>query len=543
MKNLILIILLFTSTLALGQAKDAPKLELKGSNFSYTKGNIDVELLTQIIQQKQEEVAQRAFQNLVLKAFDKAGAQKSFATYRYIYNLLYTITSQKNKTVITRELLNNVLEYCFITGFTQQFFQSNEMKDERYTFKKNESFVELQNVFKSMATVNPEKKAGDYLLKSTNSSNEGSKNEVNEWKVYNMYIDMALDVILKDNDRFLQKKGLFKMLEETPSLIKWYNADNSYLINVESGKDEELKKHRLLMENEFEKFKKTSNISKELIEVFKELENTNFKQESITKLQYETLKTLLRSAIGYLRNYEDNNVIATISEYLLDYTLVEYKEETVKIDSVLTKKIGILYVDAEGLISSLHSKFVSPDKQSSISRKLWYITPKPFLSIGAAYSGSMKTGNNLLGDKTTLNAPVDLNALYFAAEKIGFKFTFVDKRYTHSFQPGEEYKFHGKKYAWIRPQKEPLIIRQELMFYGSGLLYNIVDIKSSKNFKYALAGVAYGLTFFNGLNFNVGVSLPINADNGVANKDKLLYNASFDIPIIEYITALRKKRG
>lgn len=69
------------------------------------------------------------------------------------------------------------------------------------------------------------------------------------------------------------------------------------------------------------------------------------------------------------------------------------------------------------------------------------------------------------------------------------------------------------------------------------------NIKSSENFKYALAGVGYGFTFFNGLNFNLGVALPINANNGIEASKKLLYTVSFDIPIIEYITAVRKKRG
>ncbi len=76
MKNILLVVVLLISTFSFGQtdekAKESPsKLKLVGSNFSYTRGNIDVELLTEIIQQKQEEVAQRAFRELVFANFDK----------------------------------------------------------------------------------------------------------------------------------------------------------------------------------------------------------------------------------------------------------------------------------------------------------------------------------------------------------------------------------------------------------------------------------------------------------------------------------------
>ena len=68
-----------------------------------------------------------------------------------------------------------------------------------------------------------------------------------------------------------------------------------------------------------------------------------------------------------------------------------------------------------------------------------------------------------------------------------------------------------------------------------------VDIKSQENFNYTLVGGAFGITFFNGLMLNTGVALPINAKSDLSKK--YLYTLSFDIPIIEYINAVRKKRS
>ena len=536
MKNHLLIIVLFISSFSFGQTIDKskdkiPELTLVGSNFSFTKGNINVELLTEIIQQKQQEVAERAFRDLILKKFDKPGAYKSFATYVYIYNLLHTLTTEKNKVVITRQILNNVMEYCLITGFTMEFIKSNQLKNQKsYNGK-----INISDLQKNILKIDYSKSDASFDLKS---------NSDESWKAYNVYLDMAYDIFLNDPSKTMQKRGLFRLIEDSPRLKKWFESDNAYFANKYSGKEkiinETLKIQRDSMIISYRKFVNNSFGGKDLIDIFKDLKEVDFKQETLTNSQYLALKKTLRISISYLKNYTDNNVIATMSEYLLDYTLVEFREETVKTDSI-TQKNGILYVDAEGLISSLHEKFTSPSKNSPIARGgLWFLNPKLFFIIGVSHNGTFNQGNKLVKDSNGNLS--DLNNIYFANEKVGVKFTFADRKYTHSFEPGEEFKFHGKSKSWIRPQKDPMIIRHELMLYGSGLLYNIVDIKSKQNFDYTLAGVSYGITFYNGLILNAGISVPTNADNNVDLGKKMMYNLSFDIPIIEYITAARKKR-
>ena len=81
------------------------------------------------------------------------------------------------------------------------------------------------------------------------------------------------------------------------------------------------------------------------------------------------------------------------------------------------------------------------------------------------------------------------------------------------------------------------------MIYGSGLLYNIVDLKSETNFKYAITGAALGLEFFNGLEFNLGYAMPIIPKDNIGQMlNKGFINIGFDIPIFEYLKAAREKR-
>ena len=79
-----------------------------------------------------------------------------------------------------------------------------------------------------------------------------------------------------------------------------------------------------------------------------------------------------------------------------------------------------------------------------------------------------------------------------------------------------------------------------LMVYGSGLLYNLVDLKSNDDWNQAVVGTGIGVTFFNGLSANIGVAVPFT-DNNFKSENAYL-NIGFDIPIIEYIGALSKKK-
>lgn len=533
MKPNLLLFFVFFASFAFGQG---PRLSLVGSNFSFAKSNIDVEVLTEIIQQKQNEVMERVFRNLIIDNFRKAtGAEKSFATYSYIYDVLHALTVEKNKTVITRQIVNDLFEYCLIYGFSRDFIRTKIRGQVGLLGNKKFVNVESGTEWLDQLQTIPRSEDGKAFLKDIENDQW--------WLRFNIVLDMAYDIFLTDKtSTSLHSKGLFKLLEDKPTLQKWYEQDNAYL-DVDTVP--EVIALRTKMEESYRAFKNyDTSFAMDLIDVYKELQTTDFKQETITETQYNAVKRVLRSAIKTLKTYSDNNIIGNISDFLLDYTLIEFAPPNNEnatgsgLENEQANKRGILYVDAEGLISNLYDKFASNERRSTIAKRKGWVIPRPFLIIGATHSGAFNNNNQLLVKDGTAS---NLNNIYFANEKIGLKFTFSDRKYTHSFEPGEEFQYHGKKTYWVRPQKEPIVARYELYLYGSGLLYNIVDIKSQENFNYTLLGSAFGLTFFNGLMLNAGVALPINAKNNLGKK--YLYTLSFDIPIIEYITAVTKKRN
>ncbi|WP_353197592.1 hypothetical protein [Parapedobacter defluvii] len=539
MKTRLLFLLLFISSLSYGQNS----LSMLGSNYSFAKGNIDVEVLTEIIQQKQGEVTRRVFHNLIIKSFKDANDfEASFATYHYIYNVMNSLLAEKNKTVITRQILNGVLEYAIVYAFTREFVSSE--------FKTSEDSIVF---FTAEVKIQPEVLLGLLDIKpwqGSDGSSDGNKRRMDlkktsngEWKTFNILLDMALDIFLNDTTASaFSKYGLFNFLSEKSNLHTWYDRYNAYKKIATSNADSAtLAGFRNKMLTAYDAFKNASVYASDLLKIRKDLEITYFKQTSLTDQQYDALKNVLRLSVKTVKPYSDNNLIGTLTEYLLDYIFVEFpataSDGVVTASAQSQSQKGIIYIDAEGLISNLYDKFSGSKKRSTIAHSAWFIAPRPFLTIGTTYGDPFRTQNALLVDDNEVS---NLKNIYFASEKIGLKLTFMDKAYTHSFAPGEEFKYHGSKTFWQEPQKEPLITRIETLFYGSGLLYNVIDIKSQRNFNYALAGGALGITFFNGLMLNAGGAVPIN-DGELSNK--WMFTFSFDIPIIEYLSAVSKRRG
>ncbi len=142
----------------------------------------------------------------------------------------------------------------------------------------------------------------------------------------------------------------------------------------------------------------------------------------------------------------------------------------------------------------------------------------------------------------------------FIGEKIGIKFKIWDYKYVRSFSKGETFSY-WKFYRWwcpvpvkanyIRtsPPKEPAISNLHLLAYGSGILYNIVNTGTTKNFNSPLVGIGLGITFFNDLDFNISWGRPILSNKSFNDASvPSFFNVGFDIQFIEYYDRISQKR-
>lgn len=543
-------------------AQKSPTLELTGTKPSLTKGTIDTELLSQIIQEKQEEIKQRVFRNTIIAQFNKypyTERLNNFTTYNYLYKLMDVLTSGKNKTVMTKSITENTAEFAFIYGLI--LYASNSTIEDSKVIVDDKQRIKIR------------------------------ENEIEE---FNIYIDMCLDILLTSNEDYL-KHFNFKETLSNNYYKRWYTNDNKYLkfksdpnwitkrtqletkikaffdlvdqLNTLYKKIDSSEEIKTLFNDivemdidefdaELEKVETNINIAANasfqqelsnirsaltsikgysdntkdnimhLLNFYKGLKKSNFRDFTLEEDQFYAMKFIMTKFIDQARaQYKNNDIIASVLDFLLENTLVEFK--AIEADNEEEEK-GYLFMDIESLISSIDNSFGSVKNKGILN----YVTP--FLSIGTNYAsfGDSDIMIESNGQATTLSH------LYYASEKIGIKYKVWNWKYTRSFRAGESFDYYGfKDITWRRPQQEPLVSDLYIFGYGSGLLYNLIDVKSESEFDYAIFGAGVGITFFNGLSVNASIASPL------INKklDNSFFNVGLDIPIIDYISALSKK--
>ena len=535
MKKILLSIALLATTFGQINAQgQGPTLNLVGGSV-LSKGTINTEVLTAIIQQKQEELRIKVFRDIVVANFQKADqSQKNFATYYYIYNVMKTITSEKNKTIITQNLMQRTTEVSLVYGLTEYLLANGLKGTDKTNF-----YQYLDNIFPSEKDTKTNLKSYGFATKPTiqNFSLSETKtvvkkeNKFEEPKeIYKKYgsllLDMAFDALI--NNDTIKARKIFKDDFTKNELKVWYKADNEYQKLLKGKDSTNVKACKKIIDDQLIAFIKTVDATKEVGKLFNNLRAKSQGLTDLTEEQYIAMRNLIKEFIEIIRFNYNSSVVANISDFVLDYTLIEYNQDA--------SKKSTLYVDIESLISALDKQYNSKSRKSSVASGWFLLNPRPFFSIGTNYASFVNT--NTLSKDDNGNAQ-NLQNLYFASEKIGFKIKFFDLKYSRSFEPGEKFKYMGTERVWLRPQKQSLISDMHLMVYGSGLLYNIANLKSNDNFNYAIVGSSIGMTFFNGLSANVGIACPYTDKK--FNQDNMYINFGFDIPIIDYISALTKK--
>lgn len=165
---------------------------------------------------------------------------------------------------------------------------------------------------------------------------------------------------------------------------------------------------------------------------------------------------------------------------------------------------------------------------------------KPFEYKNFEFLLTVGVNNAVFNKDLTLSDGSNIRNLGFVSEKIGFKFKFVDFEYTKARNVGETFKLFGKDYVRTAPPRQATLSNIHLLAYASGVLYNLVDAKTSKEFNMPLIGAGLGFSFFNGLDFNLSAGIPIISNQPIGFQN-YYYGFGFDIQFIEYYKRLKQK--
>lgn len=202
-----------------------------------------------------------------------------------------------------------------------------------------------------------------------------------------------------------------------------------------------------------------------------------------------------------------------------------------KLKSVLQKVVG-LTTDHIELVKTDSADYVNVDVQGVLASlsEMKYNRWRPF-------SLYLTVGGNFMwfpGDGQQVQEK-NISGFQYFGEKIGLKVKLKDNAYLNSFSKGEVFSYYGRKYIRKAPPKQPVINDVHFLLYASGLLYNLAGTSSENSINSTMIGAGFGLSFFNGLDFNISAGLPV----GISNP-KLFLNAGFEIRFMEYIQALSK---
>jgi hypothetical protein len=192
-------------------------------------------------------------------------------------------------------------------------------------------------------------------------------------------------------------------------------------------------------------------------------------------------------------------------------------------------------VDVESIIIDLHQRFT---EHSNSSLDL-------YLMIGINQSTAINSNGLLYASEGER-----LNNIAFASEKIGVKWKVINWKKRFSYESGDKRRFllFWDKPVWktnARRYKDfPIINDFHLALYGSGLLYNIANTKTEKNYDAPLVGTSVGISGYNGIDFNIGIVQPVFAGitwNDVALQNSMI-NFGIDVRLSEYLQQVRLKR-
>lgn len=125
MKKLLLLLMLCIS-INTSYAQVDPTLAVGLETLTFNKGTIDVELLTQIIIEKQSELKKEALKRFIFNLFPEG----NYTTKFYLQNSLHILLNEKNPEVIKRELMEIITNYALALGFTVAYQKiHSEYKD------------------------------------------------------------------------------------------------------------------------------------------------------------------------------------------------------------------------------------------------------------------------------------------------------------------------------------------------------------------------------------------------------------------------------
>ncbi len=616
MKKNLIISLLAVLIASCVNSQTPPTLSAGIGMLTGSKGTIDVELLSQIIADKQAELKKEGLRRLILNETRNA----SFVDQNFAYITLTCLLDYKNKKVIEKELIESATNYALVyacelsvidlvqdssfktfttnnnkysnipTSFDQEkrkilrdliwdvMSEDENLKNRGY-FKvhgdlqhdysllnkylnlNDESSKEFKELREMLTTIISllsqhgrlftefaDKNQTIETLESNTSQNDSTKENQVHTQMYKLL--SSLTTVKSTQERSagadpISSKRLDEVIRQCQIAVQGFHEFTMISLQEDKGM-------RNISNNDYYFLKKLvtplvttlvleygypadnlvtltelqERMHQQLIDIaVKEMADMPYlKQMPFSKLNSHHLLEFIGSldALDVAKTYERvfnfiqslSNKKCTIEEYPMLNALIFYLENFTSINS----DQNIIEIDVEEIILHLYEQY---EKKNNQMLQVYF-----GIGVNQAYS--------LTASPLTTSEGGDIDNFSFAAEKLGLKIRLANFRSNH-------YEFNRAKRAESNREyqsENPFVEDFYILGFGSGLLYNLADITTSKTAAAtSFVGSGIGVHFFNDFDINLYVMRP------TSDWDDALYAGfSFDIKITEYLRKLGEKR-
>jgi len=363
--------------------------------------------------------------------------------------------------------------------------------------------------------------------------------------VNNKFLESSLTILMKENSKkVIENQLLFEIIRYSVSKISEKSVSkkvetntvkNANFVDVDTDsntshtiKDEEVVKE---LRKRFGKDSIIMNFENKYLKVLNRPGAKLLFQADRFRMDLKTADMIKDLLVTHLEDLEKRDYNYAVPAKILEICL-----KNLSIDSAGGSDF-IFTIDVEETILDIITTFDGSKIHNPLRKGIWVsiINPRLLFNIGLNYA---------FFPKNQVDGSGSFNNVQYASEKLGLMFTIWDWKYTRDRPNGSVYKIGKTLYKRIVPQYSPFVSKLYWMAYGSGILYNIVDVKTNSSFSNSVAGVGIGIRLYNDLDFSVSYNSRFRNSNdklfGTANS---FINVSFDIPIPEYLKLLRKKKS
>lgn len=561
---LLVILYLFTST--------SLNAQIKGGfgGVSYSPKNIDVDALSSVIQKKQDEVVKRLFKNVIISYFNNNSITNdmtrlnNIATYNYFYAVSNQLFEGNNKTTIAnavyKETINYFLIYSIAINIAQdKSFRSLLINAVSSCKEKNSEIL----TYNKIAPLSDDIFTGKFIKVDASKANriKTDNDPSNKTLTIDLTTGLNKDSIKYDQDIDVRKNNLFAenllldivydILLRNPAVTKKLNFEiNPTWKSMISDKDvyNNMSFYNYYREGNKDVQKLKDSVSKYIDNVLRNKNDTIILDDLKTSLDgsdtVNKREVLLKSVICMFYNFnqiKDYNVtkLKELIQYFVDIesnkgtsfdaqSFIPFIMSAISSNISYDNKTKEFTIDVVEIISKVYEEYYKVSQRSNFA----------FLfNIGFNYSLFYTPQSSLLDNKEA--------NIVFASEKIGIKYKFYNRFKQRSYLAGQWYKSGKNSYSrYLNNQTAPLIHDYYWQLYTSGILYNLVDVKTNNNLNFATLGTGLGVNFFNGLNLSVNLGLPLSSRLSSTNKwyHNCFFNFSVDVPIFDYLKEARSKK-